>query len=137
MKGRLIVGILGPSFIGSIMFILIPLGTKIVSGGDASNALFNFANGFVVLYLFAFVSVGIQSIVFACVMEFLIAKITTSLLIFVIVAATLGFLSAIGAVIILDGYGSSSGLPETLRMIGLSVGVILGFILHRMHRFEK
>ena len=136
MKGRLIVGILGPSFIGSIICSLIFVGSEIVLG-DAVDTLFYLANGFMFLYLIGLLTVGIQSIVFACVMEFLIAKITTSLLIIVIVAATLGFLSAIGAVIILDGYGSSSSFSETLRLIGLSVGVILGFVLHRMHRFEK
>lgn len=119
---RISIGIFGPSALGTLFMVAWLFWERVIN----DNMYFHLKEAFPVLvfyYVASVIFMGIQSIAYAMIMEFIISKRTNNLYIFIGVSGLLGFLAGMSLILI-------DFQPELLSVIGLLTGLILGWILY-------
>jgi hypothetical protein len=124
---RLLIGILLPITIGSIIFAGIAFASELKGNINIPELPLLVTGLFVMglfIFPFAMIFVGIQSIVYSLLMEFVINPWIKNNFVAIMVSILLGTLS---------GYVLKEDL---LALIGAIVGLIVGVILRSMYSFE-
>lgn len=120
--GRMAVGVFMPAIIGtSLLFLLMSFVTQPQSSMPSSL----YADGFKGMLVFAYMFVGIQSIIYSMIMEFWINPKIKSSFIVVGISAALGTLSGV----VIFGY--------FLAIIGFLTGLIVGLYLRYSYAKES
>jgi len=143
MIKRLLVGIFCPSVVGGTMaffILLVPIMDFSDSGMGSIKVCFVYLAWYLFTVLITFVLVGIQSIFFACLMEFVVAKKTQEVANFMLIGSLIGTLSAVFpglTEIALFESAFNENYKSTTIVIGLITGGLVSKFLHRMHRFDR
>lgn len=118
---RLLIGILLPGPLGMLLLSLFMYITDIAQGVNESIDILTLVYGMFLFSLLSYVFVGIQSIVYSCLMEFIINRFVKN------DAAAVGISTLLGALsgLIIGGFGA---------VIGAMVGLIVGAILRSNYR---
>ena len=122
---RMLVGIFWPSFFGT-MFTAVALFVTSVIKHDSNFNIGDFFGMIFFFYVFSLIFMGIQSIVYALVMEFVVAKKTDNFYVFLGVSSLIGFLAGISLVLI-------DFESVIFPVVGLLTGLIVGWKLYFMH----
>jgi hypothetical protein len=106
---------------GSIIMTGIVVVSESHGGFDISTLLQSLLGGVFVFFLFAMIFIGIQSIVYSLLMEFVVNPYIKNRFMAVLASVSLGTLS--GTVLNIDSFA----------LIGAAVGLIVGIILRSMY----
>jgi hypothetical protein len=116
---RIIMGIFLPAIVGTLLFGM----TVAFSNwdGDLIESVFALLGSIIIFFIPAMLFVGIQSIIYAFLMEFMVNTFVKNDVIAVVISVLLGLLSALV-------FGSGA-----MMMVGAVVGLIVGIMLRVMY----
>ena len=120
---RLLLGLVAPPILGSILFLILALIRDTSAGLLQIDRLFDYFAQLHVVIFFAFVFVGIQSLAFSLIMEFVVRPGVSGLRYFLLISCLLGLLSGCVPGVLVDDLVSF--LP-----VGALVGIIVGFLIY-------
>ena len=120
---RLLLGILAPPIFGSIMFLVFALVAQAITGQINIDRIFEYLAELHVIIFFALVFVGMQSLVFSFIMEFVVRPKFFGLKYFLLISCVLGILSGSIPGVLVDDL-------DLFLPVGMLVGGLVGLLIY-------
>ena len=121
--GRLLIGLLGPAIIGSFMMMVFIFVSAGIKEGLSIEIFQNVLKGFVILLLAASIFIGLQSLVYTIVMEFIVRPKVLLREAYLVASCMMGAVSGLVIDILIDD-------PPFFSIFGTITGLLTGLILY-------
>lgn len=121
--GRLLIGLLGPATISSFIIVVYVLVAEGIKGGLSIEDFQSALKGFVIFLVTSFFFIGLQSLIYTIVMEFIVRPKVRLRNAYLIVNCMLGAASGMAVDIVFDE-------PPFFIIIGMIIGLLTGLILY-------
>jgi len=121
--GRLLIGLLGPAIIGSFIIVVHVFVSAGVKEGLSIEMSQNVLKGFVLFLLAAPIFIGLQSLVYTIVMEFIVRPKVRLRYVYLVASCILGTASGLVIDVIFNDH-------PFLSIIGTITGLLTGLILY-------
>ncbi len=120
---RLLFGIFAPPIFGAILFLIFAFVTETNTSLLNIGRILEYLAQLHVVIFFAFVFVGIQSLAFSLIMEFVVRPKSLGLRYFLLISCILGLLAALVPGVLVDDLG-------LFVSVGFLVGTFVGLLIH-------
>ena len=121
--GRLLVGLLGPAIVGSFILMIFVFVSAGIKEGPSIEIFQSVLKGFIIFLVAGSIFIGIQSLVYTIVMEFIVRPKVRLRKVFLVVSCMLGTASGSIVGIIFDDL-------SFLMTLGTVTGLLTGVILY-------
>lgn len=123
---RIVVGFITPSLLGALLVINWTYVLGRAEELSATNIVYDVFISYFTTVAYAFLLIGIQSLVYACLMEFLVAPTVRKFYLYILVSCLLGALTGASVLMFIDSM--------YFIIIGVLVGLIVGIGLYLLSR---